>query len=139
MYINVEINHCLNLSFDDLQKYAAENYKKVHAYISSTYEKEKATTLLIGTLFTCIASDRKFSDLEWEFVSQFIGGYTYEEAFEAVKEFKCKEVQNITKELSEIFPSDIRDAFICFCVAVLTVDKRLKNVEINFLGKLLGD
>ena len=51
MYLNVEINYCLNLSFDDLQKYAAENYQKVYRHISSTYEKEKATTLLISSLF----------------------------------------------------------------------------------------
>ena len=139
MYLNVEINYCLNLSFDDLQKYAAENYQKVYRHISSTYEKEKATTLLISSLFTCIASDRNFSDLEWKFISRFVGGYTYEEALDMANQFCCKEAQNITSDLAKIFPSNIRDAFVCFCIAVLAVDKRLENTEINFLGKLLDN
>ena len=137
MNINSVIDQCLGLSLRDLQNYAGENYKKVYAYIAQKYGGEKANTLLIGCIFTCIACDGKLSEMEWDFIAQFIGGYTYEQAFAVAGEFYCNEAQAVTKELGTVFPSDVRDAFLCLCIAVLCVDKRLNDAEVDLLKKIL--
>ena len=138
MNINSVIDYCLGLSLRDLQNYAGGNYEKVYRYISSGYSGEKANTLLIGSIFTCVASDGKFSDAEWDFIAQFVGGYSYDEAFAVASEFYNIEAQNTTKELGAMFPSDVRDAFLCLCIAVLCVDKRLNDAEVDYLKKVLG-
>ena len=138
MNINSVIDYCVDLSFYDLQNYAGENYKKVYAYISQKHGGEQANTLLIGCIFTCIACDGKLSDKEWDFIAQFIGGYTYDKALSVAGEFYCDEAQSVTKELGAVFPSDIRDAFLCLCIAVLCVDKRLNDAEVDLLKKILG-
>ena len=138
MNINSVIDYCVDLSFYDLQNYAGENYNKVYAYISQKHGGEKANTLLIGCIFTCIACDGKLSEKEWDFIAQFIGGYTYDKALSVAGEFYCDEAQSVTKELGTVFPSDVRDAFLCLCIAVLCVDKRLEDAEVDFLKKVLG-
>ena len=138
MNINSTIDYCMGLSHFELQNFAGGNYQKVYNHIASRHDGEKANTLLIGSIFTCIASDGKLSEAEWQFILQFIGGYTYDEALSTAGEFYNGEAQNIVKELGTMFPSDIRDAFLCICIAVLCVDKRLNDAEVDFLKKVLG-
>ena len=138
MNVNSVIDYCLGLSFFDLQNYAGQNYNKVYDYIAKQHGGEKANTLLVGSIFTCIASDGKLSDSEWEFIKQFIGGYTYDKAFEVASDFYNQQAQDITKDLGTIFPSNIRDAFLSLCIAVLCVDKRLTDKEVDYLKYILG-
>ena len=137
MNIQSIINHCINLSYYDLEDFAGENYKKVYSYMTKKYSGEKVNTILIGSIFTCIAADGKFSDGEAKFIASFVGGYSDEEAFNVAGEFYNDEAQNVVKELIELFPSDIRDAYISLCLAVLSVDKRNTDYEKCFLNKIL--
>jgi transcriptional regulator with XRE-family HTH domain len=98
---------------------------------------EKVNTLLIGSIFTCVAADGKFNDAEWQFISSFIGGYSYEEAFSVAGEFYNDEAQDIVRQLVELFPSDISEAFVSLCLAVLCVDGRVADYERYFLNKIL--
>ena len=138
MDINAVINRCLGMDYYTLQNFAEENYKKVYSYISGRHGGEKAHTLLIGSIFTCVASDGKFSNGEWEFISKFVGGYSYDEAFQIAGEFYCVEAQNITRDLACSLSVEVREALLCVCIAVLTVDKRLGEAEVEFLKKILG-
>lgn len=138
MNINSTIDYCLGLSHFDLQHFAGDNYQKVYNYMTECYDSKKVNTLLVGSIFTCIASDGTLSEAEWQFILQFIGGYTYDEALRVAGDFYNDEAQNIVKELGIMFPSDIRDAFLCICIAVLCVDKRLNDAEVDFLKHLLG-
>lgn len=138
MDINAVINRCLGMDYYTLQDFAGENYKKVYYYISEKHSGEKANTILIGSIFTCVASDGKFSDGEWEFISKFIGGYSYDEALKVAGEFYNGEAQNITRDLLRVFPADVQEAYLSVCVAVLTVDKRLSDREVGFLNYVLS-
>lgn len=132
---NVEqiVEYCLGLSYNSLEEYAGKNYLKVYEHMTSTYDKEKTNTLLIGSIFTCIAIDRKLSDKEWKFVSSFIGGYTYDEAVNLSSEFKSFEAQDVVKGLVRFYPDEIKEAYIKMCVAVLAVDKRVSDKELKFI------
>ncbi len=137
MNVNAIINHCLDLSFYRLQDFAGENYKKVYAHIQKTNGGEKANTVLIGTIFTCVASNGKFSDREWDFISSFVGGYTYDEAFSVAGEFYNDEALDTVKGLANLFPYDVREAFVSMCIAVLAVDGRVDGAEVDFLRTIL--
>ena len=137
MHVNYLINYCVNLSYYDLEDFAGENYKKVYYYIAERNDGEKANTLLIGTIFTCVASDGKLTEKEWKFISSFIGGYTYDEAFSVASEFYNDQAQDTVRGLVDVFPSDIAEAFISLCIAVLSVDGRVEGKEVDFLRTLL--
>ena len=137
MNVNSTINYCLGLSYRDLENFAGENYKKVYDHMTRTYDGEKVNTLLIGSIFTCIASDGKFNDAEAKFISSFIGGYNYEEGFKVAGEFYNDEAQRIVSELYSLFPQDIKDAYASLCIAVLAVDGRIADYERYFLNKIL--
>ena len=79
--VNSIANYCLRISYRDLENFAGENYKKLYYYFKDRASGEEANTLLIGTIFTCIASNGKLSEGEWNFIASFIGGYTYDQAF----------------------------------------------------------
>ena len=137
MNVNSIINYCTGLSFYDLQDYAGENYQKVYYYMTANYDGEKVNTLLIGSIFTCIAADGKLSEAEWNFIASFIGGYSYDEAFAVAGEFYNDEAQSIVQELVSLFPYDIAEAYIKLCIAVLCVDGRVADYEKYFLNKIL--
>lgn len=137
MNVQSVINYCTNLGYRDLENFAGENYLTVYNYMTRNYDGEKVNTLLIGSIFTCVAADGKFNDAEWQFISSFIGGYSYEEAFSVAGEFYNDEAQDIVRQLVELFPSDVAEAFICLCLAVLCVDGRVADYERYFLNKIL--
>ncbi len=137
MNIQSTINHCINLSYYDLEDFAGENYKKVYAHLTKSYEASKVNTVLIGTIFTCIAANGKFSDAESKFIMSFVGGYSDEEAFKVAGEFYNDDAQFMVRDIVKMFPSDIKDAFISMCIAVLAVDKRVDDYEKCFLNRII--
>ena len=137
MNVQSIINHCLGLGYRDLENYAGENYVKVYNYICKETTGENANTLLIGSILTCVASDGKLSDLETKFMQSFIGGYTYDSALNAASNFYNDEAQNIVKNLYNKFPSDVKEAYVKMCIAVLAVDKKIADYERCFLNKIL--
>ena len=137
MNLNAVINKCLNMSFYDLQDFAGENYKKMYLYITETETGETANDILIGTIFTCVAADGSLSDREWDFINSFIGGYTYDEAFDVAGQFYNGDAQETTRKLLSVLPYGIREAYVSLCIAVLCVDKRYKDEEFMFLETIL--
>lgn len=136
MNVNLEINYCKGLSLYKLQDYAGENYKIVYNHIENK-NPGNANTLLIGTIFTCVASDGKLSDTEWNFIAQFIGGYTYDEAFKVASEFYNSEAQKVIKDLYDLFPANVKDAYLKLCIAVLCVDGKIDSKESTLLNSIL--
>lgn len=136
MNVNHEINYCKGLSLFKLQDYAGENYKIVYNHIENK-NPGNANTLLIGTIFTCVASDGKLSDTEWNFIAQFIGGYTYDEAFKVASEFYNSEAQKVIKDLYNLFPANVKDAYLKLCIAVLCVDGKIDSKESTLLNSIL--
>lgn len=136
MNVNHEINYCKGLSLFKLQDYAGENYKIVYNHIENK-NPGNANTLLIGTIFTCVASDGKLSDTEWDFIAQFIGGYTYDEAFKVASEFYNSEAQKVIKDLYDLFPANVKDAYLKLCIAVLCVDGKIDSKESTLLNSIL--
>ena len=137
MNVQSVIDYCTGLSYRQLENFAGKNYCIVYDYMCQNYDGEKVNTLLIGSIFTCVAADGKFNDAEWQFISSFIGGYSYEEAFAVAGEFYNDEAQDIVSQLASLFPSSVREAFLSLCLAVLCVDGRVADYERYFLNKIL--
>lgn len=129
-------NHCLNLSFYDLQDFAGENYNVVYEYIKRT-SNVSPNSVLVGTIFTCIATDGRLSDDEWNFIAMFIGGYSYDEALQTAGDFYCEDARRVARDFVKVFPPKVREAYVSMCIAVLAVDKRFGDDEIDFLNSLL--
>ena len=129
--------YCSGLSFFQLQDFAGQNYNKVYNYIESIAEGN-ANTLLVSTIFTCIASDGKLSEKEWDFIKQFIGGYSYDEAFETGNQFYNEEAQDIVRKLVRQFPMGVKEAYLSLCIAVLAVDENFHSDEVDFLNWIIG-
>ena len=131
------INQCTAMTCKELEAFAAKNYKIVYNHITKTYAGGKAHTLLIGSIYTCIAVDGKFSDSENNFIRSFIEESTYDQNFETVSEFYNDEAKRIVKELAKLFPEDVKEAYISLCIAVLSVDKRVDDYEKSFLKDII--
>ena len=131
--MNSVINYCLSLSYRDLENFAGNNFLVVYNYIKNT-SSVNPNDVLVPTIFTCIASDGQLTEGEWKFIASFIGGYSYDQALAVAGEFYCSEAQEIVKKFIQRFPSEVRDAYIKMCIAVMCVDKRITNGEVSFLA-----
>ena len=134
--VNSIINYCLRISYRDLENFAGENYKKLYYYFKDRASGEEANTLLIGTIFTCIASNGKLSEGEWNFIASFIGGYTYDQAFSVAGEFYCTEAQETVRGLLNSLPYDMKEAMMNLCIAVLCCDGRIDSFEKDFFNEI---
>lgn len=130
-------NHCMGLSFYDLETFAVKHYQKVYDYIKKNHPSSSPRDILVATIFTCIASDGGLSGREADFVASFIGGYDYDEALNTAANFAGEDTRKVVRDLAHKFPTEIREAYVSLCIAVLTVDKRLEGEEIDFINSLL--
>jgi hypothetical protein len=137
MNIQSTINYCLGLNYRDLENFAGENYLKIYNSLKQKYAGEKINTVLIGSIFTCVASDGKLTDAETKFIQMFIGGYSYDSAFDAAKQFYNAEAQNTVRDLYKSFSAEIKDAYANLCIAVLAVDKNVTDMEKKFLFSII--
>ncbi len=136
MNINSIINHCLGLSYYDLENFAGRNFMVVYDHIKAT-SRVNPNDVLIPTIFTCIASDGSLSEGEWKFVMTFIGGYSYNEALATAGEFYCQEAQDVVRKFIAAFPQNVKEAYISMCLAVLAVDGRISSYETCFLNSII--
>ena len=136
MDIRGTINYLCNLSYYDLESYAGRNFNVVYNHIKDNYDV-KPNSLLIPTIFTCIASDGSLSEEEWYFVASFIGNYSYQEAIETAGEFYCAEAQDIVRGLVDKFPGFVKEAYINLCLAILCVDGNISSYESRFLNSII--
>lgn len=136
MNINATINHCLGLSYYDLENFAGRNFMVVYDHVKAT-SRVNPNDVLIPTIFTCIASDGSLSEGEWKFIMTFIGGYSYNEALATAGEFYCQEAQNVVRDFIAAFPYNVKEAYINMCLAVLAVDGRISNYEATFLNNII--
>ena len=136
MTIRSVLDYCLGLNYRDLENYAGENFLMVYNHIR-TVRSTNPNDVLVPTIFTCIAADGKLSEGEWKFIASFIGGYSYEQAIATAGEFFCDEAHRVVHDFVRAFPQDIREAYICMCLAVLAVDKRIEGYEVEFLNTIL--
>ncbi len=130
-------NHCMKLSFYDLQNFAGKHYQNVYDYIKTYHPTTSARDILVGTIFTCVASDGTLSGKEADFVASFIGGYSYDDSLDTAGAFLSEDARNVVRDLAKKFPSEIRESYVSMCIAVLAVDKRLDGEEIDFINSLL--
>ena len=133
--MNVEhtVKYCLCLPYPSLENYARINYKIVYDYISKTQNKDSASSVVNGCIFTCVAVDGKLSNAEQEFICNIMRGYNENEVFEVVSEFYNEEAEDIVKKLINYLPNDVKEAYVKMCIAVLAVDKNVSNIEKSFL------
>lgn len=136
MNVNSVLDYCLGLSYRDLENFAGNNFMKVYRHIQAT-SSVNPNDVLVPTLFTCIAADGKLSEGEWKFIASFIGGYSYDEAFATAGEFYCDEAHRVVRDFIRAFPSDVAEAYISMCLAVLAVDRKIEGYEIEFLRAVL--
>lgn len=136
MNVNSVLDYCLSLSYRDLENFAGNNFMKVYRHIQAT-SSVNPNDVLVPTLFTCIAADGKLSEGEWKFIASFIGGYSYDEAFATAGEFYCDEAHRVVRDFIRAFPSDVAEAYISMCLAVLAVDRKIEGYEIEFLRAVL--
>lgn len=137
MNISKTVKYCLGLSEYSLRCYARENYNKVYNFALTKLNREKTNSLMLGSIFTCVALNGKLTEGERKFISEFIGGYTYEQMMEIAGQFYNDEAREISKNLVASFPEDIKEAYINLCAAVLAYDKRVDDCEKIFLNELL--
>ena len=136
MNVNSVLDYCLGLSYRDLENFAGNNFMKVYRHIQAT-SSVNPNDVLVPTLFTCIAADGKLSEGEWKFIASFIGGYSYDEAFATAGDFFCDEAHRVVRDFIRAFPSDVAEAYISMCLAVLAVDRKIEGYEIEFLRAVL--
>ena len=137
--MNVEhtIKYCLCLPYPSLENYAHINYKIVYDYISKTQNKDSASSVVNGCIFTCVAVDGKLSNAETDFICNIMSGYNKNEVFEIASEFYNKEAQDIVKKLINYLPNDVKEAYVKMCIAVLAVDKKISSLENTFLKNFI--
>ena len=136
MQINNTIDYCLELNFFQLQDFAGRNYQKLYNHLkTNTPQPGKA---LVPLILTCIASDGRLEKEEWDFIVSFIGGFSYNEALEKASKLYSDEARQLAKRFLYGFPTlDLREAFVNLCIAVLCVDRRFKQSELDFLQSII--
>lgn len=137
MNIQSTINYYLGTSYSQQERAAGANYKKLYEYIKSVDSDVNPNTLLIGSIYTFIAIDGKFTEKEWNFVKNFIGSTSYDDSFNVISEFYCDLAQQTARDFIHELPNDLKEAMIELCIIVMCIDGRVDNYEASFLKTII--
>ena len=139
MNVNGIINHCLGLSRYELEDFIGRNYMVVYNFIDNLKGySHTPNEVLLPVMFTCIATDGKFSEGEWNFVVSFMGRYSYEEARNEAEIHYADWAEDVVRKYVDMYPPEVSEAFVKMCIGVLCVDGRVDSYESTFLHKILN-
>lgn len=134
------LQNYVNADFDTLASIAKDCIDELYPVFEQSCDSKDAPALLIlGTIATCIASDGKFTELEYEFLAEISGKYNYQDLKNFVSEFRSLKSVNATKRIIDSLDGEDKQRLLTVCLCVCAVDETIKREETELLDLLFNN
>lgn len=140
MTFNDLLQQYVNADFDKLANIAKDCISKLYPFFEKRCEDEEApTNLILGTIATCVASDGKFTELEYEFLAEICGMYNYQTLKNYVSNFCSIKAVTTTKQLIDTLDGINKQRLLTVCLCVCAVDEHIVHEETELLDLLFNN
>ena len=126
----------VNEPYEKLVEMAKESICDLAPIFDELSEDGNGSQCLVGFMATSLAVDGKLSELEYKFVCDVLGDFTYEEVKELAAMHYSDKMINLMDELADTCSSELKSKLITFCCCFLAVDETISREEVAFVQKL---
>ncbi len=114
--------------------------KSAFAELKPVFDKASAdgqgSKLLIGLMATSLAIDGHLTELEYKFVTDLFGEFSFEEVKGLVQMHYTADMLKLMDDLVDSFSTDLKARLLTFCCCFLAVDETISRDEIAFVYRL---
>lgn len=128
----------VNTSYNDLLRIAENSMLKIMPAFNSIAKDGNGASLILPFICTALASDGKFTELEYKFVKQLINSnLSYDQFKNVVQQYYSAEWLEAIDKLYDALPTNLKGDLLSFCLCFVAVDETITREENAFIAKLL--
>lgn len=139
MEINDIIQKYVDLDYNRLLEIATGNMQKILPYFEKTVKDDaqcnEAIMLFLGTV---LATDGKFTDLEYKFLNELLGGdMDYKRAKKFVASNYSDDNEDYADSIFDACPDEIKSELLSLCLCLAAVDETVTREETRLIKKFM--
>ena len=129
----------VNASYSTLLSIANESLSIVMPVFNGVAKDGNGAGLVLPFICTAIASDGKFSELEYRFIKDVTGvNKSYNEFKQIIQEYYTDEWIEAVDNLIDNCPDEMKIHLVSFCLTFVAVDETITREENAYIAKLLS-
>ncbi len=128
----------VNMDYNDLVNYASNLVSPICQGLEKISGDEDAIDFFITVIFSTMAVDGNFTELEYRFISEVFNlNRSYDSLKEQVASYYDAEWLSIANQIVDVVDEKTKTKLIAFCLCVASVDERISREENAFISMLL--
>ena len=128
----------VNASYSTLLSTANKSLSIIMPVFNEVAKDGNGAGLVLPFICTAIASDGKFSELEYRFIKDVTGvNKSYNEFKQIIQEYYTDEWIEAVDNLIDNCPDEMKIYLVSFCLAFVAVDETITREENAYIAKLL--
>lgn len=126
----------VNEPYENLVAMAKEAILELGPIFKDISKDGNGSQALVAFMATSLAVDGKLSELEYKFVCDILGDFTYDEVKALAAMHYSDEMVAALDELADSCPTELKSKLVLFCCCFLAVDETISREEVAFVKRL---
>ncbi len=126
----------VNEPYENLLGMARSAFAELKPVFDQATPDGNGSSLLIGLFATSLAVDGKLTELEYKFVNDLFGNFSYEDVKSLVEMHYKAEIIDLMNGLVDSCGVELKSKLLTLCCCFLAVDETISRDEIAFIVKL---
>lgn len=126
----------VNEPYENLVSMAKSSINDLLPIFNEMASDGKGSKFLVALMATSLAVDGKLTELEYKFVCDILGEFTYEDVKELAASHYSDEMMDAINGFADSCPTELKSKLLVFCCCFLAVDEKISREEVAFVQKL---
>ena len=126
----------VNEPYENLVSMAKDAIAELGPIFNDMSKEGNGAQAIIAFMAVSLAVDGKLSELEYKFVCDVLGDFTYDEVKTIAAMHYSDEMVEALDDLADNCPTELKSKLVLFCCCFLAVDETISREEVAFVKKL---
>lgn len=135
---NQLLQDLVNKPYEELLELAKMATAKAMDFFAQFDKENNGAEMVLPVIFTILASDGKFTALEYQFLKDLVGDVNFDKAKTSIQAFYSDEWEASVDELIDACSKDMKSNLLLLVTCVAAVDETITVDEQRYIAKLLA-
>ena len=135
---NQLLQDLVNKPYEELLELAKMATAKAMDFFAQFDKEHNGAEMVLPVIFTILASDGKFTALEYQFLKDLVGDVNFDNAKNNIQSFYSDEWETAVDELIDACSKDMKSNLLLLVTCVAAVDETITVDEQRYIAKLLA-
>lgn len=135
---NEILQEIVNQSYEQLLQNASDALNDLMPFFNEAADDGNGAKFIVPIICTVMATDGKFSQLEYKFIKELINSdMSYDQFKGVVQQYYSESWRNTIDQLIDACDTKTKASLLCLCTYFAAVDETISKEETAFLRKLM--